>query len=125
MTYLHGDFLFDTQNELLPASDRVPSQTKKKPTGPFDRKHLLNHLKSQAEKSTIGDDYIPFVKKQPPKETPAAAKPEPKKITTEFDDMLGMLDEDDLTELACRWSLRWSGFWMEVKIDGMVGQALR
>ena len=81
----------------------MPPHTKKKPTGAFDRKHLLNHLKSQAEKSTIGEDYVPFVKKQPPKES-QAAKPEPKKITTEFDDMLGMLDGDDLTELACKWT---------------------
>lgn len=53
---------------------------------------------------------MPFVKKQkpPPKETPAAKKPEPK-VTTEFDDMLDMLDTEDITELACRWSL-WVGF---------------
>ena len=95
------------QNELLPASERVPAQTSKKPTGPFDRKKLLNHLKTQAEKSTVGEDYIPFVKKQSPKETQQAAKPEPtkKKIATEFDDMLDMLDEEDLTELAGGWSL--------------------
>ena len=86
----------------------MPAQTTRKPSGPFDRKRLLNHLKTQAEKSTIGDDYIPFVKKQPPKETQQAAKPEPtkkKKVATEFDDMLDMLDEEDLTELAGRWSL--------------------
>ena len=95
------------QNELLPASDRVPSQTTKKPTGPFDRKHLLNHLKTQAEKSTVGEDYVPFIKKQPPKETQQAAKPEQakKKMSTEFDDMLDMLDAEDLTELAGGWSL--------------------
>ena len=56
------------QNELLPASDRLPAHTKKKPSGPFDRKKLLQHLQEQAENSTVGQDYVPFVKKQPPKE---------------------------------------------------------
>ena len=67
----------------------------------------MNHLKSQAEKSTIGDDYVPFVKKQkaPSKESQAAKPEKKKKVTTEFDDMLDMLDEEDLTELACGWSL--------------------
>ena len=94
------------QNELLPASERVPAQTTKKSTGPIDRKKLLNHIKTQAENSTVVDDYVPFVKKQP-KETQQAAKPEPtkKKVATEFDDMLDMLDEEDLTELAGGWSL--------------------
>ena len=56
------------QNELLPASDRLPPHTRKKPTGPYDRGHLLDHLKQQAAESNIGEDYIPFVKK-PAKET--------------------------------------------------------
>ena len=58
------------QNELLPASDRLPPHTRKKPTGPFDRKHLKDHLKQQAEQSTVGEDYVPFIKKSaPPKDT--------------------------------------------------------
>ena len=58
------------QNELLPASDRVVDQTRKKPSGPYDRKRLLAHLEEQAANSTVGNDYIPFVKKKaPPKET--------------------------------------------------------
>ncbi len=56
----------------------MPSHTKKTATGPYDRKHLLNHLSDQAEKSTVGNDYIPFVKKQPSKDT----KP---KVRTGFD----------------------------------------
>ena len=59
------------QNELLPASDRIPPHTRKKPSGPFDRSRLLQHLKTQAVESTVGDDYVPFVKKTP-KEPPAA-----------------------------------------------------
>ena len=58
------------QNELLPASERIPPHTRKKPTGAFDRSHLLQHLKTQAAESKIGEDYVPFVKKTP-KEEPA------------------------------------------------------
>lgn len=112
---LSSDFSF--QNELLPPSERLPPQTTKKATGSYDRKHLLNHLKSQAEKSTIGEDYVPFVKKQkPPSKESQAAKPK-KKVTTEFDDMLDMLDEEDLTELACGWSLNVVGVvWVYVGV---------
>ena len=49
---------------MLPAADRMPVHTKKKATGPFDRSHLLDHLKTQATNSTIGEDYVPFTKKQ-------------------------------------------------------------
>lgn len=64
-----GTHLVIFQNELLPPSDRLPAHTKKKPSGPFDRKNLLKHLQEQAETSTVGEDYVPYVKRQPPKET--------------------------------------------------------
>ena len=55
------------QNELLPASERIPPHTRtcKKPTAVFDRSHLLQHLKAQAAESKIGKDYVLFVKKTP------------------------------------------------------------
>ena len=55
---------------MLPASDRIPPHTRKKPTGQFDRSHLLQHLKTQAEESKIGEDYVPFVKKTPKEPAP-------------------------------------------------------
>ncbi len=64
VSVIHMPSLLPAQNELLPASDRLPAHTKKKPSGPFDRKHLLSHLTEQAEKSTVGHDYVPFVKKE-------------------------------------------------------------
>ena len=70
-TYIHVHTLYVlVQNELLPASDRIPPHTRKKPTGAFDRSRLLQHLKTEAAESKIGEDYIPFVKKTP-KEAPA------------------------------------------------------
>lgn len=37
------------QNDLLPASERLPPQTKKKPSGPYNREHLLEYLKKEAK----------------------------------------------------------------------------
>lgn len=104
----------DPDNELLPASERMPAHTKRKPGGPFDRKSLLKHLEEQAEKSTVGDDYVPFVKKQPPKDKPKdlPKKPKIEPKATEFDDLLGMLDAEDVSELAA-----------ELGMHGLVDQA--
>ena len=67
-TYTHPPHTH-AQNQLLPPSDRLPPHTRRKPTGPYDRKHLIDHLKQQAEDSKVGEDYVPFVKKTPSKDT--------------------------------------------------------
>lgn len=110
-----SDFI-DPDNYLLPASDRLPPQTTRPPTGPLDRAHLLTHLRKEAEESTVGEDYVPFVKK------PSAAKEQKaweskgskvkEEVKTEFDDMLEMLDEEDIAELAA-----------ELGLHGLVSQA--
>lgn len=92
-------FLF-LQNQLLPPSERLPPQTTKKPTGPYDKQKLNHHLKKEAVESKVGENYVPFIKKtsqQPEKPTFTAKKPS---LKTEFDDMLQFLDENDLAELA-------------------------
>eukprot|EP00731_Ephydatia_muelleri_P029053 Em0020g697a len=98
--------LIDPDNQLLPPSERLPPQTTKKPTGPYDKQKLNDHLKKAAEMSTVGENYIPFIKKPapPPPEVPifATKKVAPK---TEFDDMLQFLDENDLAELASELGL--------------------
>ncbi|XP_064396547.1 tropomodulin-2-like [Halichondria panicea] len=104
--------LIDPDNEMLPAADRMPVHTKKKATGPFDRSHLLDHLKTQATNSTIGEDYVPFTKKQT-QSKPVEKRPAKVKKKTEFDDMLEVLDPDDLAELAA-----------ELGIHGLVDQAM-
>lgn len=63
MTLIFCSCIVSFQNELLPASDRMPPQTSKKVSGPYDRKHLMDHLTKQAAQSKVGEDYIPFVKK--------------------------------------------------------------
>ncbi|XP_065063826.1 tropomodulin-2-like isoform X2 [Rhopilema esculentum] len=94
---------FDPENELLPASDRAPNQTEKEPTGPYDRQHLLEHMKDEAVKSEVGKNWLPFEKKTLGK----VWKPKPKKETddknilpNELTDVLENASEAELMELA-------------------------
>jgi len=47
------NYLFSFQNTCLHPSERMPPQTTKEPTGPFDRDHLITHLKREAENSKV------------------------------------------------------------------------
>jgi len=50
----------DPENAMLPAGMRQRDQTKKTPTGPFDRDALLDHLEKEALDIADRDDLIPF-----------------------------------------------------------------
>ncbi|KAG9276592.1 tropomodulin-4 [Astyanax mexicanus] len=50
----------DPENAILPAGFRQRDQTKKSPTGPFDRHALLDHLEKQALEHQDRDDLVPF-----------------------------------------------------------------
>uniref|UniRef100_A0A8C6Y2W4 Tropomodulin 1 n=1 Tax=Naja naja TaxID=35670 RepID=A0A8C6Y2W4_NAJNA len=50
----------DPDNAILPAGMRQKDQTKKTPTGPFNRDVLLAHLEKQANDTKDRDDLIPF-----------------------------------------------------------------
>ena len=87
---------------MLPAADRVPDQTDKEPTGPYDREHLLQHMKEEAILSEIGEDWIPFEKKTrgkkwKPKEKPKSATP---LLPDDLSDVLDMATEEELLDLA-------------------------
>lgn len=51
---------FVVQNAMLPAGYRQRDQTKKSPTGPFDRFALMDHLEKQAIEHQDRDDLVPF-----------------------------------------------------------------
>lgn len=53
------DLLF-SQNAMLPAGFRQRDQTKKSPTGPFDRDALMQHLEKQALEHQDREDLVPF-----------------------------------------------------------------
>ncbi|XP_078062412.1 tropomodulin-4 [Mustelus asterias] len=50
----------DPENALLPAGLRQRDQTKKDPTGPYDRDQLLGYLKKEAMEAEDKEDLIPF-----------------------------------------------------------------
>ncbi|XP_051574844.1 tropomodulin-4-like isoform X3 [Myxocyprinus asiaticus] len=50
----------DPENAMLPAGFRQRDQTKKSPTGPFDRFALMDHLEKQAMEHNDRDDLVPF-----------------------------------------------------------------
>lgn len=50
----------DPENAILPAGFRQRDQTKKSPTGPFDREALMKHLKKQALEYQDRNDLVPF-----------------------------------------------------------------
>uniref|UniRef100_A0A671VGX5 Tropomodulin 4 (muscle) n=1 Tax=Sparus aurata TaxID=8175 RepID=A0A671VGX5_SPAAU len=50
----------DPENAMLPAGYRQRDQTKKTPTGPFDRDALQQHLEKQALEHEDRDDLVPF-----------------------------------------------------------------
>ncbi|ETE65072.1 Tropomodulin-1 [Ophiophagus hannah] len=50
----------DPDNAILPAGMRQKDQTKKTPTGPFNRDVLLAHLEKQANDTKDRDDLVPF-----------------------------------------------------------------
>ncbi|XP_034094456.1 tropomodulin-1 isoform X2 [Gymnodraco acuticeps] len=50
----------DPDNALLPAGMRQKDQTKKNPTGTFQRDNLLAHLEKQAKEHPEQEDLVPF-----------------------------------------------------------------
>lgn len=45
---------------MLPAGLRQRDQTKKSPTGPYDREALMQHLEKEALEHQDRDDLVPF-----------------------------------------------------------------
>jgi len=50
----------DPENAMLPAGFRQRDQTKKSPTGAYDRDALMDHLEKQALEHEDRDDLVPF-----------------------------------------------------------------
>ncbi|XP_030014722.1 tropomodulin-4-like isoform X1 [Sphaeramia orbicularis] len=50
----------DPENAMLPAGFRQRDQTKKSPTGPYDRDALMQHLEKQALEHEDREDLVPF-----------------------------------------------------------------
>ncbi|XP_065063977.1 zinc finger CCCH domain-containing protein 13-like isoform X2 [Rhopilema esculentum] len=55
---------FDPENNLLPIHERINYECEKQPSRIFDSHQLSEHLKAKLAESTIGKDYVPFIKPQ-------------------------------------------------------------
>ncbi|KAK3096233.1 hypothetical protein FSP39_024800 [Pinctada imbricata] len=100
---LNGDF--DPDNSLLPPSQRMKDQTKKNPTGPFQRKKLMEFLERKAKEEKDWEQNKPFVKEirgkvWKPKEEPKAKINDDESVDTEWDAILNEASEEELVDLA-------------------------
>jgi len=50
------------QDSMVPPSDRCRYKTDKQPTGPFDRKHLLDFLEQKAKEDKDWEEAKPYKK---------------------------------------------------------------
>uniref|UniRef100_A0AAX7UNG0 Tropomodulin 4 (muscle) n=1 Tax=Astatotilapia calliptera TaxID=8154 RepID=A0AAX7UNG0_ASTCA len=66
----------DPENAMLPAGFRQRDQTKKTPTGPFDRDALMKHLEKQAMEHEDREDLVPFTGEKKGKPFVAKKAPE-------------------------------------------------
>uniref|UniRef100_A0A3Q2P6J8 Tropomodulin-4-like n=1 Tax=Fundulus heteroclitus TaxID=8078 RepID=A0A3Q2P6J8_FUNHE len=64
----------DPENAMLPAGMRQRDQTKKSPTGPFDRDALMQHLEKEALEHPDREDLVPFTGQKKGREEPLCIK---------------------------------------------------
>ncbi|GIZ00577.1 tropomodulin [Caerostris extrusa] len=95
----------DPDDALLPASQRCKDQTKKSPTGPLNRKKLLDYLERTAREQADWPEAKPYEagKIWKPKDVPKP-KTDDLEIELDLDDeyeqALGTADEAELVDLA-------------------------
>ena len=98
----------DPDDSYLPPSERCKEQTKKKPTGPYNRDHLIKFLEEQGLKEKDWEQNKEFVKETrgkvwqpPPKPQPHASESdELEGVATEWDEILSNASEAEIVELA-------------------------
>ncbi|XP_043936456.1 tropomodulin-4 [Protopterus annectens] len=96
----------DPENALLPAGMRQRDQTKKSPTGPFDRDALLTHLEKEALEVEEREDLVPFtgekrgkpfIDKNPKREIP---KEEQITLEPELEEALANATDAEMCDIA-------------------------
>eukprot|EP00794_Sanderia_malayensis_P019517 gene19517-21447_t len=104
--------IFDPENNLLPINERMTYQCSKQPSRQFNKDLLSKHLETAAAESTVGKDYIPFVKAEKdysnhtlaiPSLRPVARARSPSPLpdlTKEELDCIENATEDELVEVA-------------------------
>lgn len=95
------------KDPYLPPSERCKDQTKKKPTGPYDRTKLIKFLEEQGKNEKDWEQNKEFVKETrgkvwqpPPKPEPSESHSELESVSTEWDEILNNASEAEICELA-------------------------
>lgn len=92
----------------MPPSERCKEQTKKKPTGPFDRSKLIKYLEDQGKNEKDWEQNKEYVKETRGKVWKPPPKPEQNEqqneldshVSTEWDEILNAASEAEIVELA-------------------------
>uniref|UniRef100_A0A3Q3IZV2 Tropomodulin 4 (muscle) n=1 Tax=Monopterus albus TaxID=43700 RepID=A0A3Q3IZV2_MONAL len=95
----------DPENALLPAGLRQRDQTKKSPTGPFDRDALMQHLEKQALAHPDREDLVPFTGEKKgkafvPKKAPEIPKHEQVLLEPELEEALKNATDAEMCDIA-------------------------
>lgn len=101
---LHTE-LIDPDDSMVPPSDRCRYKTDKAPTGPFNRKQLLDYLEQKAKEDKDWDEAKPYTKETrgkvwKPKEEEKIQINDDDKVETEWDEVLAGATEEELVDLA-------------------------
>lgn len=101
---LHTE-LIDPDDSLVPPSDRCRYKTDKAPTGPYNRKKLLDYLETKAKEDKDWDEAKPYKKETrgkvwKPKEEEKVQINDDEKVETEWDEVLAGATEEELVDLA-------------------------
>ena len=90
----------------MPPSERCKEQTKKKPTGPYNRDRLIKFLEDQGKNEKDWEQNKSYVKEvrgkvwQPPPKPVNQDNLESDAISTEWDEILADASEAEIVELA-------------------------
>ncbi|KAJ8339840.1 hypothetical protein SKAU_G00344730 [Synaphobranchus kaupii] len=95
----------DPDNALLPAGFRQKDQTKKAPTGTFQRDNLLAHLEKQAKEHPDKEDLVPYTgekrgKAWVPKKVPVDPILENVTLEPELEEALANASDAELCDIA-------------------------
>lgn len=101
---LHTE-LIDPDDSLVPPADRCRYKTDKAPTGPYNRKKLLDYLETKAKEDKDWDEAKPYKKETrgkvwKPKEEEKVQINDDEKVETEWDEVLAGATEEELVDLA-------------------------
>ena len=102
-----GAELIDPDDSHIPPSERCAYRTTKAPTGPYNRKHLIDFLEKKAKEEKDWDEAKPYAKevrgkvwKPKEKEKIQITEDGDEDVETEWDEVLQNASEEELVDLA-------------------------